>query len=173
LEIFRSDYWDSAFFRFRRYIAFYKASMVSDFISAGYASLGGINAILSAAMVFFTGKVIYGGESIGGVSSWIDIRKSGRPWLEFEVTTTNYGAINLRAIVDYGRPVGTQMMQIRQQTFNMARVVEYSPETNIFTMDLSRAYGGFIRLRTVDNTGEISVTVTTKGPGSFKSYEGV
>jgi hypothetical protein len=169
------EYVDCELFKWKKHLAsiwcFYNAVMVSDNIGT-YANLGGINAILSAAMKFFTGWVIAGGESIGQVSNWVDIRKCGRPWLEFEILTTNYGAFNLRAIVDYGRPVGNQMMQIRQQTFNMSGVIEYSPETNIRVMDLSRAYGGYIRLRTVDNTGEITCTVSCKGPGSFKTYDG-
>lgn len=171
--MFNMDSIDSFLFRVRnRYLCFYHATMVSDFIST-YANLGGVvGQILSASMKFTENWTIHAGESIGDESNWIDITKCGRPWLEFQVATRNIGALNLRAIVDYGRPVGNQMMQIRQQTFNMAQAVTYSPETPTFVMDLSRTYGGYIRLRTIDNTGAIDVDVTTVGPGSFKSYEG-
>lgn len=176
LEVFKSDFWDGELFKYKHYLSrllcFYRTQMVSDNV-ATYAGLSVISTILSATMRFVTDKIIYSGESIGDPSSWVDISKCGKPWLEFEVTTTNYGGIRLKAIVDYGRPVGNQMMQVRQQTFSMMREVEYSPEVNLFIMDLSRAYGGYMRLRTIENTGAVDATISVKGPGSFKSYEGV
>jgi hypothetical protein len=98
---------------------------------------------------------------------WLDMAACGRPVLTIEMLTTGYDR-DIRVETQYGQRVYAGMYVVLRQRDRNSGPVEYSPNTGIFQIRLSRDRGRWVRIKEIQNKSSGTVTISAWTQSTIK-----
>ncbi len=117
---------------------------------------------------------MYSGEQTviaGGLvpdSGWVEIRSLGRQNFQLICMALTTGTRRLECIVDYAYLID-QKLEIEAQTRHaLTDEIDYTNKPVLWKIPVRRTKGEYVRIRQINNLGDMTVTVEARGIGLMK-----
>jgi len=113
--------------------------------------------------------------SKSGPHGWIDLRKCGKPYVDWVLTTyVSSGVRDVAVSIDYGQRLGNDMIiTVTQKQRSTDSPLSYGPKRGYMRIALNRQYGSYARIREVQNDGDCLVAVQALAPSTMKPIKSI